>query len=114
MIGELFDPEAELLVLDRLRPHWSQTGAIVFVTFRTNDSIPRDVVRKWGQEKNDWLNRRGLLEGRHWSDVISLLDEPTRAEFDCQFNRCREDFLDNCHGPSCYGIQHYLRLSPPR
>jgi len=95
VIGDFFDPNAELLVHDRLRPHWSQSGAIVFVTFRTNDSIPSDVIQRWGQKKNDWMNRRGLSEGRHWSDVLLLLDEPTRAEF----NRCREDFLDDCHGP---------------
>ena len=99
MIGDLFDPNAELLVHDRLRPHWSQSGAIVFVTFRTNDSIPSDVIQRWAQEKNDWMNRRGLSKGRHWSDVLLLLDEPTRAEFNRQFNRCREDFLDDCHGP---------------
>ena len=98
MIGELFDPKAELLIHDRLRPHWSQAGAIVFVTFRTIDSIPRDVLQRWDREKNDWLDRRGLLKGRHWSDVISLLDERTRGEFNREFNRCRESFLDTCHG----------------
>ena len=98
MIGEIFDPKAELLIHHRLRPHWSQAGAIVFVTFRTIDSIPRDVLQRWDREKNDWLNRRGLLQGRHWSDVIALLDERTRTDFARQFNRCREDFLDTCHG----------------
>jgi len=98
MIGELFDPQADLIVHDRLRPHWSQSGAIVFVTFRANDSIPPDVIRRWGREKNDWLDRRGLLEGRHWSDVISQLDATIRGEFNRQFNRCREDFLDTCQG----------------
>ena len=44
------------------------------------------------------MNRRGLLEGRHWSDVLSQLDDAIRTEFNRQFNRCREDFLDNCHG----------------
>ena len=52
MIGELFDPQAELIVHERLRPHGSQSGTIVFVTFRTNDSIPRN--ERWGHENNDW------------------------------------------------------------
>ena len=30
MLGELFDPTAELVIHERLHPHWSQTGAIVF------------------------------------------------------------------------------------
>ena len=98
MIGELFDPKAELLVHDRLRPHWSQAGAIVFVTFRTVDSIPREVLQRWDREKNDWLDQRGLLEGRHWSEAILHLDGSARGDFNRQFNRCREDFLDTCHG----------------
>lgn len=98
MLGEFFDPKAELHIHDRLRPHWSQTGAIVFVTFRANDSIPREVLQRWDDEKNDWLSRRGLLGGTHWSEVVRRLDEKTRHEFKKQFNRCREDFLDTCHG----------------
>lgn len=57
MLGELFDPKAELFIHDRLRPHWSQAGAIVFVTFRTKDSIPKEVVARWDREKQDWIER---------------------------------------------------------
>lgn len=98
MIGELFDPKSEFFVKDRMRPHWSQSGAIVFITFRTRDSIPRDVVRRWTREKNDWLDRRSLRNGRMWHDVIGSLDEETRKQFNFQFNRQRENFLDTCCG----------------
>ncbi len=57
MLGELFDPKAELFIHDRLRPHWSQAGAIVFVTFRTFDSIPKEVIQRWEREKQDWVER---------------------------------------------------------
>ncbi len=53
MLGELFDPTAEVLVHERLRPHWSQAGAIVFVTFRSRDSIPKSVLDRWEREKKD-------------------------------------------------------------
>ena len=59
MLGELFDPQADVLVHERLRPHWSQAGAIVFVTFRTRDSIPKSVLDRWEREKKDWIQRRG-------------------------------------------------------
>jgi putative transposase len=98
MLGELFDPKADLLIRERIRPHWSQAGAIVFVTFRTVDSIPREVLQRWDREKNDWLERRNLLDGRHWSDVIPKLDARIRSEFDRRFNRCREAYLDTCAG----------------
>jgi type I restriction enzyme R subunit len=57
MLGELFDPKADLLIHERLRPHWSQAGAIVFVTFRTVDSIPKEVLQRWEREKQDWVER---------------------------------------------------------
>ena len=97
-IGELFDPRQEYFVDERLRPHWSQAGAIVFITFRTADSIPREVLDRWDREKNDWLRRRGLLKDGHWSDVIDEISKVERSEFNKQFNRCREEFLDTCHG----------------
>jgi type I restriction enzyme R subunit len=98
MLGEIFDPKSDFFVNDRLRPHWSQTGAIVFVTFRTKDSIPREVLELWDREKNEWLDRRQLRNGKFWKKALDTLDKRTRADFDRHFNRCRENFLDLCHG----------------
>ena len=98
MLGTLFDPNAELLVREHCRPHWSQAGAIVFITFRTADSIPREVLIRWEAEKQDWLRRRGLTGTTHWAHVLNTLSETDRADFHREFDRCREDFLDTCHG----------------
>jgi putative transposase len=98
MLGEIFDPKADLLVTESLRPHWSQAGAIVFVTFRTRDSIPREVVQRWDREKNEWMRCRGHTTDEHWREMAAKLDEQERAEFSQQFQRCREEFLDTCHG----------------
>ncbi len=38
------DPHAEIEVAERYLPHWLQVGAATFVTFRTADSIPAEVV----------------------------------------------------------------------
>ncbi len=57
MIGELFDPKADVFIHERLRPHWSQAGAVVFITLRTNDSIPREVIARWDREKQSWVER---------------------------------------------------------
>jgi type I restriction enzyme R subunit len=98
MLGELFDPKAELFVREHFRPHWSQAGAVVFLTFRTHDSIPRDVLCRWEREKQDWLRLRGHDVAKHWSEVLPTLTEKERAAFNRQFDRCREDFLDTCQG----------------
>jgi len=98
MIGEIFDPRADLPVYEHRRPHWSQAGAIVFITFRTHDSIPRAVVEQWEREKQAWLRRRGHDTGDHWSDSVPTLPDRERAAFHRAFNRCRETYLDACHG----------------
>ena len=100
MLGELFDPQAELFVEDRLHPHWSQAGAIVFITMRTRDSIPREVLDRWEREKADWLLRRGYPGDVHWTKLAPKTADADRYAFAREFNRCREDFLDTCHG-SC-------------
>lgn len=97
-LGNLFDPKQELFVEHRLRPHWSQAGAIVFITFRTCDSVPKAVLERWNREKDDWLKLRGLFDGRHWSEIVPELNRERKREFSKHFNRCREDFLDTCHG----------------
>ena len=98
ILGELFDPKAKLLISEHFRPHWSQAGAIVFITFRTADSIPKEVLNRWEREKQDWMRRHDCPVDRHWAEVLPTLAPPLRDEFKREFNRCREDFLDNCHG----------------
>ncbi len=98
MLGDLFDPKSEYFVSEHLRPHWSQNGAIVFVTFRTHDSIPSAIVAQWDLEKQQWLASRGYSEPRRWSDIVPTLTEKDRAEFQRHFERTRDDFLDGCAG----------------
>jgi putative transposase len=97
MLGELFDPNAELAIYEHCRPHWSQAGSVVFITFRTQDSIPREVIERWDLQRQEWIRQRGYL-GHHWTTLVETLAEKERAEFQKTFNRCREEFLDGCHG----------------
>ena len=98
MLGEIFDPQAEFHIHEHCRPHWSQAVAVVFITFRTEDSIPREVIQRWEREKQEWLRIHGYPDAGHWSDVVPTLLDKERAEFQRQFQRCREEFLDTCHG----------------
>jgi len=72
MLGEPFDPNAEFLVEETCKPHWSQVGAVVFVTFRTHDSIPQDVIAGWERQKQDCVERRGY-SGIHWKEALANL-----------------------------------------
>ena len=107
MLGEIFDPQAELFIEDRMRPHWSQAGAIVFITMRTRDSIPADVIELWERQKHDWLVRRGHARDAHWSTLLPTLTAQEQLAFKREFNRCREVFLDSCHG-ECVLLQPKL------
>jgi type I restriction enzyme R subunit len=98
MLGESFDPKGGFETYQHFCPHWAQAGAVVFITFRTHDSIPRDVLKRWDREKQEWLRLRGKDTGAHWSAVLPTLSAKDRAEFQKTFNRCREVFLDTCHG----------------
>jgi type I restriction enzyme R subunit len=98
MLGELFDPKGELCIFKHCRPHWTQAGAVVFLTVRTHDSIPSEVIERWDRDKQDWLRIRGRDSGAHWSTIIPILPDKERAEFLKTFNRTREAFLDTCHG----------------
>ena len=96
MIGELFDPKADLLIEERLRPHWSQAGAIVYITFRTVDSIPKEVLRRWEREKTEWMRIRGHTG--HWSDLLPGLSRADQELFHEEFSNTRDICLDECHG----------------
>ncbi|MFO1062536.1 MAG: transposase [Pirellulales bacterium] len=97
-LGQIFDPFAETEVYSHSRPHWCQSGVVVFITMRTHDSIPKEVIRRWDREKQEWVRRRGYSGKDHWTKVIPTLPSEDQFQFAKQFNRCREEFLDTCHG----------------
>ena len=49
------DTDAEIDIYHRKRPHWFQAGVAIFVTFRTADSIPRQVLKVMADKFEHWL-----------------------------------------------------------
>ncbi len=86
----VFDPSADVERSGRYLPHWFQPGTALFVTFRTADSMPREVVLRWRNELDAWLRERSLtpnsLTGRDASEYHRLRQ------------RLWHRSLDNCHG----------------
>ncbi|MEY4482589.1 MAG: hypothetical protein RL693_41 [Verrucomicrobiota bacterium] len=41
MAFQFFNPEAEITITQGRLPHWDQTGATYFITWRTADSVPK-------------------------------------------------------------------------
>ena len=106
-----FDAKGSLSIVERKLPHWSQAGVISFLTFRAHDSMPKAVVAKFLQERNDWLMRLGIdSQLKDWKSRLAQLGRKTEQEFLQHFSDRWNDELDNCHGacalrdPNCAEI----------
>jgi putative transposase len=93
---ELFDPDADVRIrMGTSLPHWYQPGVSYFVTFRTEDSMPVEVSRRWHAQRADWLQRHGISMGnRDWREQIDRLDVALRREFHETFSRQYLETLD--------------------
>jgi carbamoylphosphate synthase large subunit/REP element-mobilizing transposase RayT len=83
------DPQQPIVQKRGHLPHWEQSGATYFVTFRLADSIPADVLAEWKGERAAWLK----LHPQPW-------DWKTAREYMRRFEEDREHWLDQGHG-SC-------------
>jgi len=95
---ELFDPKAEFVVRCGALPHWYQPGATYFVTFRSADSVPQELSRKWRVRREGWLKRRGI--DPHASDwKLRLRSEPEIEQaFHAEFVPEFMSWLDHGYG----------------
>ncbi len=55
-----FDKDAEKAVVYGDLPHWLQAETLCFITWRTWDSIPADVLQKWLKKRDSWLKQHGV------------------------------------------------------
>lgn len=97
MFGHPFDPHAEIGQWSHNRPHWAQAGALAYITLRTRDSIPRDVIERWEIEKQTWLCKHGI-HAKDWRTGLELAPPEIRQMFTREFHHTREMFLDTCQG----------------
>jgi putative transposase len=110
VVFHALDYDADIEITEGRLPHWFQTGATIFITFRLADSLPAAVIQRWQNELHDWLSRQDLTEQqiRILLDSKSINDSAVwkrlRPEQHAEFKRLRqrlfEHSLDECHG-SC-------------
>ena len=70
-------------------PHWQQSGATYFVTFRLADALPATQLRDWKLDRNFWLE----AHPKPWT-------EAEEREYHERFSSTIEHWLDAGHG-SC-------------
>ncbi|MBL8820418.1 MAG: transposase [Planctomyces sp.] len=97
---ELFDPQEETRVgFGTNLPHWFQPGVSYFVTFRTEDSIPADVNRRWHARRAAWLECHGIsLDDPNWQELLFRLPRHIRREFHETFSQEYMESLDKGFG----------------
>ncbi len=97
---ELFDTKEDVRIKCGANlPHWYQPGVSYFVTFRTEDSIPADVCRRWHARRAAWLFEHGIsMNELNWKDHLDQLAETDRRGFHESFSREYMESLDKGHG----------------
>lgn len=94
-----FHPHDDLLITQRKLPHWAQDGAVVFITWRTHDSMPQDVLTAWRAERNRWLVAHDIdptIKG--WKSCVQALPPDVMAEYHDHFTTRWHEELDAGHG----------------
>ncbi len=94
-----FNPHDELLITQRKLPHWAQDGSVVFITWRTHDSMPLEVLAAWRAERNRWLVAHGIdptVKG--WKLRVQQLPTNEMMEYHDRFTTRWHAELDAGHG----------------
>ncbi|MGC2352137.1 MAG: hypothetical protein WA496_01940, partial [Candidatus Udaeobacter sp.] len=52
---KFFDPHGDIRFTHNRLPHWQQSGAVYFVTFRLADALPEQLLEQWQDERDVWL-----------------------------------------------------------
>jgi len=93
---ELFDPQLAVQISHGTNlPHWFQHNATYFITFRTEDSIPAEVSRKWYARRAAWLELHHIPPtAPDWRDQLNQLPEYARRQFHQTFSQSYMESLD--------------------
>lgn len=101
MSFQFFNPSKPVEITHGNLPHWEQAGATYFITFRTKDSIPVEVMDRWMADRDSWLEEHNISPSDAdlaWQ--IECLPDGLRKEYHRLFTARWHDSLDACHG-SC-------------
>jgi carbamoylphosphate synthase large subunit/REP element-mobilizing transposase RayT len=84
---DALDRNTEIQKRRRNLPHWEQSNATYFVTFRLVDAVPQNVLRRWKEELEAWRK----FHPEPWDTV-------TKYEYQKRFQDDRQQWLDQGHG----------------
>ena len=109
---QTFDSTQDYSVVWRKLPHWTQAGTVCFITWRTADSMPRQVLGRWLRERNELLTAAGIVvesddnprtaaaafQKFDLRSAIEKLDPAVQWKLQCDLTDRFDTHLDACHG----------------
>ena len=100
---KLFDPNSDFQITEGSNlPHWFQPQATYFITFRAEDSLPGQIVRRWYANRSAWLAQHGIsISMPDWKAKLAELPEGLREDFHQTFSRQYMEYLDRGSGSMC-------------
>jgi len=94
MTFEFFDPKDEVVIREGNLPHWFQPGVTYFITFRTEDSVPQQLVKSWYGRREEWLRANGIEpQASNWRTRLRAAPELDK-KFSTIFTREFMEYLD--------------------
>ncbi len=88
-----FNEQEDTLKTARYLPHWRQEGKLYFVTWRQQDSLPKERLEELARERGAWRRSHGRSDPNDLSIHI-------HKEYTCLFRERIEQWLDAGYG-SC-------------
>ena len=79
---KFFDSKSQAIILRGSNlPHWTQSGATYFITFRTRDSIPQSVLEEWRRDIKGRYRTFKNSNGKYWNKWSANLPEALKREY---------------------------------
>lgn len=94
-----FNRSEDYSIFERKLPHWMQAGVLCFITFRTNDSMPSDVLHRWRDHRDSWLRTHHINpQANDWRQRLGELGQGLQNEFHRTYSNKWHEELDSGHG----------------
>ena len=84
-----FDPKQPVGIWRKNLPHWEQSGAVDFLTFRLYDSMPQVVVRYYKQLKDQFIRKNPYpWDSDIYRRYAALVPGPMQKYLDAGYGSC--------------------------
>lgn len=95
---QFFGPKQDFTIAWKALPHWAQAGTVCFITWRTADSLPADVISRLARERNDLLLGFGLDPQGNWKGNLAKLPALERGRVQWSLFSAWDQQLDSGAG----------------